>query len=163
MQEKNKFKYDMNLYYQSVVIYTLALVIYVLVRAQFVGFDYNKILRDPIFTFFLFVIVITVVTTIYNQAKKKYLEISDDGFTVSNWSSKKHYNFDDIISIKIIREHRFHFQGVFRTIKIRLKNRVAPILIRPFDYEDGEMILAEFRKLREKLELNQLKQRESNV
>ena len=42
------FKYNMSFYYQSTIIYFVVLVIYVIIRGEFVEDEFKLIIKDPI-------------------------------------------------------------------------------------------------------------------
>ncbi|MBM4175156.1 MAG: hypothetical protein FJ213_03135 [Ignavibacteria bacterium] len=149
--EKSFYKYNMTLYYQSTVIYFIAMLGYVLLRAQFAGLDFENFTHDPISYLFIIVIGYSILGTTFNLIRNKRIGFFDKGFLIETRFDKKVFNLDEIKSIIIRREHRFHFQGAFRTVKIRTLKRVYPLYIRPFDYDDENQLLEEFRQLREKL------------
>ncbi len=152
---KTVYKYDMTLYYQSTVIYFIAMLGYVLLRAQFAGLDFDNFAHDPISYLFLIVIGYSILGTTFNLIRNKRIGFFDDGFLIETRFDKKVFNIKDIKNIIIRREHRFHFQGAFRTVKIRTTKRMYPLYIRPFDYDDENRLLEEFRLLREKLHVKQ--------
>ncbi len=99
----------------------------------------------------------------FNLIRKKNIEIFPDGFAIQTRFRKKVYTLDDILSLSIKRENKFHFQGVFRTIKIKTKSRPYPLMVRPFDYDDENEMLNEFRKLRALIEARTNKAVKKNV
>jgi hypothetical protein len=150
--EKVVFKYDMSLYYQSAIIYTVAMIGYILLRAQFVGLNFESYIHDPISYLFLLVIGYTLLGTAFNLIRKKRIEFYEDGFIIDTRFDRKEFKLSDIKSLIIRRENKFHFQGIFRTVKIRMQQRVYPFYIRPFDYDEENLLLEEFRRLREKIQ-----------
>lgn len=161
--ERVVFKYNMTLYYQSTVIYFIAMLGYVLLRAQFVGLNFETYYHDPISYLFLIVIGYSLLSTAFNLVRRKRIEFFEDSFAIDTRFNKKVFNQIDIKSIVIQREHKFHFQGAFRTVKIRTHKRIYPFYIRPFDYEEENQLLAEFKRLREKLQTRGNEVREEHV
>jgi hypothetical protein len=142
----------MMLYYQSLAIYFVALVIYVLLRLQFSGFEWNKVIHDSIFYLFLLLFGYVLVSTFYYLIKKKEIILDENQIIVRSNFSEVTIPFNKIESIMIKREKRFHLSGLLRTIKIKVKNGVnKTIVIRPFDYENEEDLLNEILKIRESL------------
>lgn len=149
---KRVYRYNMTLYYQLLAVYFFALVIYILLRLQFTGFDWSKIIHDSVFYLFVIILFYVLSTTIYYLIKRKEIIFEDDRLIVSTKFKSIEIPFDEIESIKIKREHKFHLSGLLRLIRIRLKNRKKSVIIRPFDYEDDEDLLNELLKLRETIQ-----------
>jgi hypothetical protein len=149
---KRVYRYNMTLYYQLLAVYFFALVIYILLRLQFTGFDWSKIIHDSVFYLFVIILFYVLSTTIYYLIKRKEIIFEDDRLIVSTKFKSIEIPFDEIETIKIKRGHKFHLSGLLRLIRIRLKNRKKSVIIRPFDYEDDEDLLNELLKLRETIQ-----------
>lgn len=112
----------MILYYQLLVFYFVSFVIYVLLKLQFSGFDWNKIIHDSIFYLFIILFGYVLISTLYYLIKDKMIIITDDRIILSSKFKTIEIPIEKIESIRIKREHRFHLSGLLRTIKIKLKN-----------------------------------------
>jgi predicted DNA-binding antitoxin AbrB/MazE fold protein len=150
---KKVFKYNMILYYQSLAVYFVTLVVYILLRLQFTDFDWNKIVHDSIFYLFILILLYVLASTIYYLIKRKEVVIENDKIILSTKFKRIEIPFENIESIEIKREHRFHLSGLLRTVKIKLKDgKKKSIVIRPFDYENDEELLSELLKIRQSLQ-----------
>ncbi len=150
MNKKN-FKYNMTLYYQLLVVYFVSFVIYVLLRLQFSGFDFQKIKNDSIFYLFIILIGYVLISTFYYLIKKKEIIIDENKIVLKSNFKTIEIPFEKIISVKVSREHKFHLSGFLRTIKIRFQDdRRKVVSIRPFDYENDEELFSELIRLRDK-------------
>lgn len=146
---KKIFKYNMILYYQLLVFYFVSFVIYVLLKLQFSGFDWNKIIHDSIFYLFIILFGYVLISTLYYLIKDKMIIITDDRIILSSKFKTIEIPIEKIESIRIKREHRFHLSGLLRTIKIKLKNEKKTLVVRPFDFENDEDLLQEFLRIKE--------------
>lgn len=144
----------MTLYYQLLAVYFVSLVVYILLKLQFSGFDWNRLLHDSVIYLFIILFVYVSLSTIYYLIKKKEIIIEENKITVSSKFKKIEIPFDRIEWIKVKRERRFHLSGFLRTIKIRLKNDKKSIVIRPFDFENDEELLRELLNIREIISRN---------
>lgn len=149
---KKVYKYNMTLYYQSLAVYFFALVIYVLLRLQFTGFDWKKIIHDSIFYLFLLILFYVLSSTIYYLIKRKEIIFENDRLIVSTKFNSIEIPFDEIEAVSIKRENKFHLSGLLRLVKIKLKDKKRSIVIRPFDYEDEEGLLNDLLKIRETIQ-----------
>lgn len=147
MKEK-VFKYNMRLYYQSLVIYLIAMVIYLLLRIHFIGFDLKTFVYDEIVYLFLILLIYVIITMTYRLLDRRKIVITDKSIIISKRRKDKEIKIQDIDRIKVIREKRFHFRGLLRSVKIFLKNG-SRIVIRPLDYVDDEELLKELLIIRE--------------
>ncbi len=140
----------MILYYQLIVVYFVSMVIYILLKLQFSGFDWNKIIYDSVLYLFLILFVYVLISTFYYLLKKKEILINDNKIQIRSKFKTIEIPIEKIESIVIKREHKFHLSGFLRTIKIKYKNgKSKTSIIRPFDFENDEELLQEFFKLRE--------------
>ncbi len=139
----------MILYYQLLVFYFVSFVIYVLLKLQFSGFDWNKIIHDSIFYLFIILFGYVLISTLYYLIKDKMIIITDDRIILSSKFKTIEIPIEKIESIRIKREHRFHLSGLLRTIKIKLKNEKKTLVVRPFDFENDEDLLQEFLRIKE--------------
>lgn len=140
----------MMLYYQSFAVYFVALVIYVLLRLQFSGFNFKKVIDDPIFYLFIILIGYVLLSILYYLIKNKMIIIEDDKLVISSKFKTIEIPFDEIQSIKIGREHKFQLSVLLRTIKVQVKNdKRKTYVIRPYDFENDEELLKDFSKIKE--------------
>ncbi|MCR4417456.1 MAG: hypothetical protein NUV92_06905 [Ignavibacteria bacterium] len=147
------FKYNMTLYYQSLAVYFVTLVIYILLRLQFTDFNWKKIAHDSIFYLFVIILLYVLLTMIYYLIKKKEIIIQEDKLIISTKIKRIEIPFEKIESIKIKREHRFHLSGLLRSVRIKMKNGIKKsFVIRPFDYENDEELLSELLKIRDSIQ-----------
>ncbi len=156
MSSENKnsvsFKYNMSFYYQSTIIYFVAFALYLIIRGEFVEDSFKLITRDPILYFFAIIVLISLVSLFYNLYKDKHLIIGEDGITFETRFGKRNYSTKEILTIKIARQRGRAKSRAFRLVRIRLKHRRRPLLIRPYDYENEADLIKKFVELKEELE-----------
>jgi hypothetical protein len=54
--------------------------------------------------------------------------------------------------LKISRENSGGNNAVFKIVRIKLKNRRRPLVVRPYDYENGNDLLRKFQELKSGLD-----------
>ncbi len=145
------FKYNMSFYYQSTIIYFVVFIIYVIIRGEFVENSFKLITRDPIIYFFGIIVLISLVGLLYNLFKNRYLEISEDRISFVDRFKTKFFTIDQIADIKISRSRRKSKLGAFKLVRIKLKHRRRPVLVRPHDYENVAELLSRFNEIKENL------------
>ncbi|MGA7838099.1 MAG: hypothetical protein WB996_09040 [Ignavibacteriaceae bacterium] len=157
MNNENKnsaqnFKYKMSFYYQSTIIYFVAFILYAIIRGEFVENSFKVITKDPIIYFFGLIVVISLISLVYNIYKNKHLVIKENSISFVNRFRERAFTFDKIIRIRISRENSERGKGAFKIVRIKLKNRRRPLVIRPYDYENGNDLLKKFQEIKSGLE-----------
>ncbi len=154
--EKNNrkaFKYNMSFYYQSTIIYFVVFLLYVLIRGEFVENSFKLITKDPIIYFFALIVLISIISLLYNMYKNKHLEIRENEIAFVSRFKTRSFTFDRIKSLKVSKTRKNKGRA-FMLIRIRLNNRRRPVIIRPYDYENKDELISEFQKIKLKLERN---------
>ena len=152
--KKNIYKYNMSFYYQSTIIYLIVFMVYVIIRGEFIEGSYIIVTKDPIIYFFGIIILVSIIALLYNLYKNRYIEFSDNGFSFVNRFKTKSILLDQIKDIKLFKEKEGNTNRAFRLIRIILKNRKRPVIIRPNDYEKESDLINELQTLKNKLESN---------
>ena len=151
-QNKKVFKYNMSFYYQSTIIYFVAFILYLVIRGKFVEDSFTLITRDPMIYFFAIIVFISVITLLYNLYKKRHLEISTEGMAFINRFRGKKFRFEDMLSVKISRRKDPTKRSALRLVRIKLKNRKRPVIIRPNDYENENELLKNLQEIKSRIE-----------
>lgn len=149
---KKRFKYNLNFYYQSTIVYFIAFVLYVIVRGEFVEDSLLLILKDPILYAFGVVVIISILTLLYNMFKKRFIEIEENKIVIGNRNKVREISLNEIEQIKIFKRRREREYALLRIIRIKLKNKIKSLAIRTSDYENEEELIEQFIQLKNQLE-----------
>ena len=79
--QRSVFKYNMSFYYKSTIIYFIVLVLYLVIRGEFVEDSFNLITKDPLLYFLSIIVISSVLALLYNLFRNKHIKISDDGIS----------------------------------------------------------------------------------
>ncbi len=146
------FKYNMSFYYQSTIIYFVVLVIYVIIRGEFVEDEFKLIVKDPIVYLLAIIVFVSIVSLVYNLYKNKYLEITDNEITFVNRYKRKSFQLNDIVSIKFSKGQRRINAKAFRLVRMKVLRRKRLLIIRPLDYENEELLMKKIQSIKDSLE-----------
>lgn len=149
---KSKFKYNMSFYYQSTIIYFIAFAIYLLIRGQFVESSYTLITRDPIIYLLAFIVVISVAALLFNLVRNRYIEFSNEGLIFSDRFGSKLIHINEIKEVKLGKDRRFGKSNALKLVRIKIKSRIRPVIVRPSDYENENELLKRFHQLKLEIE-----------
>jgi hypothetical protein len=151
-KKRRIFKYNLSFYYKSTIIYFIVLLLYAVIRGEFVEDSYTLITRDPILYFLAIILLISVTALVYNLIRNMYIEISDEGIVFADRFHSKEYKTDQIKKIRFSRQMRTSNSPAFRTARIKVNSRMRPVIIRFSDYENQDELLLRFEELKNKLE-----------
>jgi hypothetical protein len=146
--KNNIFKYNMSFYYQSTIIYFVVFIIYAIIRGEFFEGSFILITKDPIIYFFGIIVMVSLISLLYNLFKNKHLEISSGGISFVDRFKSRVFNKEEMSSISISRRRDSSKKNVFRLIRIKLKNRRRPLIIRPYDYENENDLINRIQELK---------------
>jgi hypothetical protein len=152
INNKETFKYNMSFYYQSTIIYFVVFSLYLIVRGEFVENSFTLITRDPIIYLLGAIVIISLVSLLYNLYKNKYLELSLEGISFVTRFGEKKILLSQIKRIKISKQRERVRNHAFRLVRIKLKNKRRSLIIRPYDYENEDKLLVKFEELKRKVE-----------
>lgn len=151
-KKRSVFKYNMSFYYQSTIIYFIVFALYLVIRGEFVEDSFKLITRDPVLYFLALIVVISVGALLFNLFKNKYIKISDAGIEFVDRFKTKIIEIDKIKSIRLSKQRRTTHSRTFKTIRIKIENRLRPVIIRLTDYENQDELLKRFEELKSVVE-----------
>ncbi|MCX6151661.1 MAG: hypothetical protein NTX22_14155 [Ignavibacteriales bacterium] len=149
--EKKIFSFNMSFYYQSTIIYFIVFVIYAVIQGQFIENSFTLITRDPVVYFFSLVVVLSILSLLYNLYLNRHIEITEKEIIFKRGSWEKIIKFEDITSIRITREKKHFKATAFTLVQVRTKEKKLPITIRPYDYENSHLLMEEIKELKNRV------------
>jgi len=151
-QKRKIFKYNLSFYYKSIIIYFIVLILYGVIRGEFVEDSFTLITRDPILYFLAIILIVSVTALVYNLIRNMYIEISDEEIVFADRFKSKAYKVDQVKKIKFSRQVRTSNSPAFRTARIKVNGRVRPVIIRFSDYENQDELLLRMEELKSRIE-----------
>lgn len=152
--KNNIFKYNMSFYYQSTIIYFVISIIYLLLRGSFSEDSYKLVTHDPIIYFFAIIVLVSLISLLYNLFKNRHMKITDEGIQFIDRFGSRTLSLKDIEYIKLGRESGRFRNIASKLIRIKRKNKRRFLMIRPNDYENAGDLLNKFKELKKILESN---------
>lgn len=142
------YRYNMSIYYQSTIVYFVVMILYALIKGEFLEDRFELIIQDPVIYFFIIVVAVSLIALLYNISLRKHIEVSENAITFSRGKRKKTIKLENIISVKIARDRKHIKSLAFYMVRLYVKNRKFPIAVRPYDYENSAALLSWFRGLK---------------
>lgn len=155
---KRVYKYNLSFYYQSTIIYFVALLLYALVKGEFIEGSFKLITKDPVIYFFLLIVLISIASLLYNIYLNRHIEITDSQIIFKKGSKVRTININDIVNIALAKERKRFKKYSLRIVRIKVRNRRMPFIILPSDYENKTALMEALKEIK-----NKLMNREGNV
>jgi len=145
------FKYKLDFYYQSTVIYLLTLVIYGGIRGSVVEKEFRYVLDDPIMYVIVFFVLMSIGALALNAFRRRRLIITENAIIFKNRFHERRIETKDIEWMHIGREAGVQTSGRFQVIVFKLKGRRRLFRIRVGRYEKERELLNEAHRLAEQV------------
>lgn len=147
MPEQQKvFKYKLDFYYQSALIYLVTLILYGGIRGNFVEAEFKYVLNDPIMYVIIAFVVMSFVVLALNYIRDRRLVVTDDAMVFRNRWHERRIAIGDIEWMHIGREARVETSGIFQAVVFKLKGKRRVYRVRLGRYERQKELLAEMER-----------------
>jgi hypothetical protein len=121
------FKYKLDFYYQSALIYLVTLILYGGIRGNFVERKFEYVLNDPLMYVIIFFVLMSIGALALNALRNRRLQ--------------------DMEWMYIGREARVRTSGRFQVVMFKLRNRRRIVRIRVGRYEREKELVAQMQRL----------------
>jgi hypothetical protein len=151
---RSVYKYNMSFYYQATIIYLVVFILYLVIRGEFVEGSFMLLTKDPILYFLALIVVISVISVLYNLFRNKHIELSENGIKVFDRFKKRSFDINQIKTVRFTKQRRMINSKAFKLIRIKVDSRIRPLVIRPSDYENQDELIERFEQLKQLIEKN---------
>ncbi len=148
------YKYRLDFYYISLLIYLTTLILYVLVRGSFSNEKFQVVVQDSIIYIISIFILFFTAILISNYVRARYLVFDDRKITLKNRFGQRELPYNEIVGIKFSREKkegRLEKSNI-RLVKLKLANRKRLLRIRLSDFQNETKLISEFQQIRKGLQ-----------
>ena len=135
---KSIFQYNMSFYYKSTIIYFIVFVLYLVIRGEFVEDSFTLVISDPVLYFLGLIVIVSIAALLYNQMLNKNIEIAGNGIAFINRFKERRFNKEQLVFIKFFRQKGSTRSKRMRIVRIKIENRLRPIMFRISDYENED-------------------------
>ena len=145
--EGKTFRYKLDFYYQSALIYLVTLILYGGIRGSLIEARFEYVLGDPLMYVIILFVLISFGALILNKIRDRRLIIGEDAIIFRNRFHEYRVPAQDIDWIHIGRESNVRTSGVLQVVVFKQKNRRRLVRIRVGRYERGKELVAEIQRL----------------
>lgn len=147
------YKYKLDFYYKSLIIYLITLIIYILIKGRFFQERFEIVVRDPIIYIITIFIGFFLIVLIANAIRAREIVINDSKIIFKNRFGQREVMINDIMHLSFSREKRraAEERSDVRMVKLKLKNRKRLLRIRLNDFQDERDLVNEFKAISKNL------------
>jgi len=149
---KSVFKYNMSFYYKSTIIYFIVFVLYLVIRGEFVEDSFTLVTSDPVLYFLGLIVIISIAALLYNQLLNKNIEIAGKSIAFINRFKERRFNKEQLVFIKFFRQKGSTRSKRIRIVRIKIENRLRPIMFRISDYENEDDLYSKILEMKTAIE-----------
>jgi hypothetical protein len=146
-EQEKVFKYKLDFYYQSALIYLITLILYGGIRGNFVEAKFEYVLNDPVMYVIVFFVLMSFVTLVLNLVRNRRLIIAGNRIVFMHRFHERHVDVKDIEWMHVGRESRVQTSGRFQVIVFKIRNRRKLFRIRVGRYEREKELVNEMNRI----------------
>ena len=148
MPEQEKvFKYKLDFYYQSALIYLVTLILYGGIRGSLVEKKFEYVLNDPLMYMIIFFVIVSFVALAMNALRNRRLIIGERSIIFKHRWHERRIEVGEIEWMHVGRELRVQTSGRFQVVVFKLKNRRRLFRIRVGRYERDRELVHEMQRI----------------
>ena len=147
--ESRTYKYKLDFYYKSLIVYMLFFIVYVIINGEFIAKNFSGLYKDPVTIICFLFILYFLFALLKNTIRAKEIIFLDDQFIIKNRFGQRDILFNDILSIRFSRERRRRYErkSDIGRVKLKLRDRKRYLRIRLSDFLEEKKLIQEFRNI----------------
>ena len=150
MQERT-FKYKLDFYYQSALIYLITMVLYGGIRGSFVEAKFEYVLNDPLMYVIIIFVLVALVALVINKLRNRRLIITDEAIVFSHRWAEHRVPVADIEWMHIGREALVETGGKRQVVVFKLKGKRRIYRVRIGRYEKEKELWSEMGRIAQRV------------
>ena len=149
MEEKRIYKYRLDFYYKSLIVYFLFFIVYVAIKGNFFEEKFEIVFQDPIIYICMLFILFFLFVLVINTVRAREIIFEGNKIIIKNRFGQREILINEIIAIRFSRRKKYKREdkSQVRIAKLKLKNRKRYLRIRLNDFDDTHELMNEFRNI----------------
>jgi hypothetical protein len=145
------FRYKLDFYYQSALIYLVTLILYGGIRGNFVERKFEYVLGDPLMYVIILFVLVSLVVLVLARIRNRRLIISRDEIVLASRWHERRLPVAEMEWLHIGREAHVQTSGRFQVIVFKMKGQRRLIRIRVGRYERGRELVQQMQRLAQRV------------
>ena len=149
MEEKRIYKYRLDFYYKSLIVYLLFFIVYIVIKGNFFEEKFEVVFQDPIIYICVLFILFFFLVLVMHAVKAKEIIFESDKIIMRNRFGQREIKFNEIIAVRLSRKRRRRGddESAVRIARLKLMNRKRYLRIRLSEFYDTQKLMNEFRNI----------------
>ncbi|MBK8981432.1 MAG: hypothetical protein IPM38_03680 [Ignavibacteria bacterium] len=150
---KRVYKYKLDFYYKSLVIYLITLIIYILIKGKFFQERFEIVVRNPIIYIISIFIIFYLILLILNALRGREIIFEETKLIFKNRFGQREIQINEILQVRFSREKKRmkEEKSESRIVKLKLANRRRLLRIKLSDFNNEKELMYEFKNISKKL------------
>jgi len=151
---KRIYKYKLDFYYKSLIIYLVTLFAYIIIKGNFTHATFEVVIKDPIIYIISIFILFFLTVLLINAIKAKQIIFDERTIVFKNRFGQREVGYNEILSVRFSREKRMSREerSDVRIVKLKLKGRKRFLRIRLNDFQNESELIKEFKNISRKMD-----------
>jgi len=147
------YKYKLDYYYKSLIIYLITLIAYILIKGNFSDATFEVVVKDPIIYIILIFIGFFLIVLIANAVRARQIIFNDRKIIFKNRFGQREIGFNEIVHVRFSRPKRLSKEerSEVRIVKLKLLNRKRFLRVRLNDFQNERELVNEFKSISKKI------------
>lgn len=145
------FKYKLDFYYQSALIYLITMVLYGGIRGSFVEAKFEYVLNDPLMYVIIIFVLVALVALVINKLRNRRLIVTDESIVFSHRWAEHRVPIADIEWMHIGREALVETGGRRQVVVFKLRGKRRIYRVRIGRYEKEKELWSEMGKIAQRV------------
>jgi hypothetical protein len=149
--QERTFKYKLDFYYQSALIYLITMVLYGGIRGSLVEAKFEYVLNDPLMYVIIIFVLVALVALMINKLRNRRLIITDEAIVFSHRWAEHRVPVADIEWMHIGREALVETGGKRQVVVFKLKGKRRIYRVRIGRYEKEKELWSEMGRIAQRV------------
>jgi len=145
--EETLFKYKLDFYYQSALIYLITLIVYGGIKGNFVEQKFEYVLNDPLMYVIIFFVLMAFITLGLNALRNRKLVLTQDAIIFRHRWAERRIEIADIEWMHIGRDTGVRTGGRSQAVIVKVKGKRRLLRIRVGRYERERELVRDMRAI----------------
>jgi hypothetical protein len=145
MDQPHTYRARLDFLYQSIAVYAVVLIGYLIVRSTAATEAFPTLWQDPLMILLSAIIVVSAIALAYNLFMSRQIEIAGDAIQFHSRARERRIAKSDLAYVQFGPRFR-RARSPIRVVRLKLKHRKRPIRIRLANFERRKQLLSELRE-----------------
>ncbi|MFZ1320474.1 MAG: hypothetical protein WAT71_02875 [Ignavibacteria bacterium] len=147
------YKYKLDFYYKSLVLYLITLIVYILIKGKFFQARFEVVVKDPIIYIISIFIFFYLILLILNALRGREVIFESDSIIFKNRLGQRVINLNEIIQVRFSREKKRirEERSDSRIVRLKLNHRRRMLRVKLSDFNDEKGLMNEFKNISKNL------------